>query len=283
LHTSQPGVSRQLLALADELGVALFRHQGKRLVGLTPAGEEILRTGTRILDDVQHISDIAARHAVGDAATLVVVSSRHAASRRVREAVQGFRADWPGIGLRLLEEEPQRALRLLLDGEAQVAVLPEDRERDERLAYVPLERWSLTLVVPRGHALLAAPMPSLARLAEHPVCCYEPSAPSRQVVDETFLQAGLETPVAYALGSSAAILDYVDGGLGIGIVAAGAFDALRWPGLACLDAGRLFPSLVTSLVVSRRGPPPEPVLALAALLAPEIGRARIERAIVQAM
>lgn len=272
-----------MLALADELGVALFRHQGKRLVGLTPAGEEILHAGARILGDVQYIRDIAARHALGDAATLVVVSSRHAASRRVRQAVRGFRAEWPGIGLKLLEEEPQRALRLLLDGEAQIAVLPEDRERDERLAYVPLERWSLTLVAPRGHALLAAPAPPLARLAEHAVCCYEPSAPSRRVVDEAFRLAGLDSPVAYSLGSSAAILDYVDSGLGIGIIAAGAFDPGRWPGLACLDASGLFPSLVTSLVIPRRVALAEPVLALAGLLAPELGRAHVEHAIARAL
>jgi DNA-binding transcriptional LysR family regulator len=267
-----------LLALGDELGVELFRHQGNRLVGLTEPGAMIADITTKILDDVGRIRDIAAAQSRPDADHLVVVASRHAAGNRVRRAVLDFRTQAPAVALRLCEENPLIARAMLVSGAADIGILPEQDEAGAALSSLPIDQWTLSVVVPTGHPLVRTPRLTLELLGQYPICSYERGAASRQAVDTAFSRVGLDSPVHFSLGSSADILDYIASGAGVGIVATGAFESSRHPDLCALDTVDLFPALTTAVVINGNAPLRGSVVDFIGVLAPEIDRDSIERA-----
>ncbi|MCF7984023.1 MAG: LysR family transcriptional regulator [Thiohalocapsa sp.] len=279
LYTSQSGVSKQLIALADELGVDLFRHEGKRLVGLTEPGERIAPIASRILLDAQRIRDIAGRHAQLQTAQLAIAASRHAATHLLHDAMIRFRAIAPDMRLRVSEEEPGRALALVASGDMDIGIVPGPARGDANLAYFPIEHWLLAAVVPEGHPLLAAEPVTLRELAEWPICCYERGSASRQVVDDAFRRQGLPSPVSFELASSNRILDYVATGAGVGIVARMAFELTDHRCLRALDIGDVLPRLTTSAVLRRGLPVRTPVCDFLAELIPDLDRETVERAL----
>ncbi len=266
LYTAQSGVSKQLQALADELGVELFQREGKRLVGLTEAGQRIHTLAERMLADAEAIRAIGRRARSDDKSRLHVVATRHAASTRVRNAVLEFQRQQPKVALHISEEAPEVACRMTLSGEAQLGVVPESHAIDKQLRAIPLERWQLAVVAPVGHWLLAEPEITLEMLAECPIGCYERGAASRQQVDAAFERAGLISPVVFELISSDKILDYVESGACVGIVADSALEPERRPSLRRLEAEHLFPPLTTSIIVRRSGTPSLPATDFIALL-----------------
>lgn len=272
LFTSQPGVSRQLQDLAAELGVELFRHQGKRLIGLTEAGAEIAAIAQDVLRDVQRLQAVAEAHASGGRSRLTIVTSRHAAKHLLADALTRCRDALLGIEVQVCEEDPARAVELLLAGGAQVGVLVEPAERNGDLWYQEVESWGLLLVVPEGHPLTLLPELTLPALACFPVCSYEPRSASRQVIERTFAASGLESPITIALGSTPLILEFVERGVAVGLVAASGFDPDVHPTLFGVRVDHLFRPLSTELVLPRRGRLPEFVYRFARLLAPGVTR-----------
>ena len=278
LHTSQPGVSRQLRDLASELGVDLFRHQGKRLVGLTRAGAEISEVVESLIRDVKRVKSIAASHAIAEQGDLTIVVTRHAAANRLQQALVRSQTAPVRRRVRVVEGDPDVAIAKLRSGDASLGILTEPAERDPDLLYFPLDRWGLLLAVPQDHPLARLPEVTLESVARYPCCSYEDSARSRQVVEDAFRAAGLTSPVAFSLGSSEKILDYVEAGVGIGIVASAAFVPEQHPTLRALDASHLFRRLTTELVLPRWAPLSKEVLNLVRLLDSTLTRARIEAA-----
>ncbi|MBK1701751.1 LysR substrate-binding domain-containing protein [Thiococcus pfennigii] len=276
LHTSQPGVSRQLQYLADELGVDLFEHQGKRLVGLTAPGREIAELVADILCRVQRISEVAGVHAAGQRGDLIVVASRHAAGRHLHEAIIRFHDERPALGVRVSEEDPLQALAMVTNGEADLGVLTEPTERHADLICIPIEEWRLVLVAPRDHPLCWLGAITLEALAGHPLCTYERTAASRRVIDEAFRREGLSAPIAFALGSSDLILQYVERGAGAGIIGESAFDASEHPNLVGLDVSHLFRPLTTNVVLRRSPHPSDQVCRFVRLLAPSFDATRLD-------
>lgn len=256
LFTSQPNVSRQLQELAEELGVDLFQHQGKRLTGLTNAGREIDELVADVLHDIERIRDVADAHATGQRGDLVVVATRHVAATRLHTAIIRFRNEMPALEVRICEEEPRYAVKMLRSGEAHLGILAELAERHADLMYLPIDEWRLTLVAPEDHAICAADQVTLETLASYSLCAYERTAISRQVVDEAFRDAGIDDPIAFSLGSSETILQYVTEGAGIGLVGEAAFDPARHPGLRKIDISHLFRSMTTDIVLPRHTRPP---------------------------
>jgi LysR family transcriptional regulator, cys regulon transcriptional activator len=278
LYTSQPGVSRQLQDLATELGVDLFRHQGKRLIGLTPVGAEIAEVAAEVIRNMKRIKEIADAYSTGEQGDLVIVATRHAAATRLQDALVRSQSTAPRLRVRVFEEEPGVAAAKLRSGDASLGVLTEPPQRHPDLLYFPIEHWGLLLAVPRDHPIASLPAVSLETLAQYPCCSYEGSARSRQVLDEAFRAAGLKSPVAFSLGSSDKILDYVEAGVGPGIVGASAFVPEQHPNLRAMDVSNLFRSLTTDLVLPRRQQLSKEVYRLIRLLDPTLTRARIEAA-----
>ncbi len=278
LYTSQPGISRQLQELADELGVDLFRYQGKRLIGLTEPGREIAAIADKVLQDVARIRQVADAHAVGQRGGLVVVATRHAAEHRLHDAMIRFRERMPALPVRISEEDPVTASTMLRTGDAHVGVLSEPPERHPDLVYFPIEQWRLLLVVPQDHDLCRQRDITLELLAGCTICSYERRATSRHVIDEAFRRRELEPAIPFALGSSATILQYVESGAGIGIIGESAFDPASYPTLKGLDVKHLFRPLTTDIVLLRKATPPTHVYEFMRILDPSLTQTLIEEA-----
>jgi DNA-binding transcriptional LysR family regulator len=279
LFTSQPGVSRQLQALADELGVDLFTHHGKRLVGLTEPGQEIAVLVARVIRDVQRIEEVADSHVNAERGGLVVVATRHAASNRLRDTLMRFCETMPALKVRVFEEEPGSASAMLRAGSADIGILSESPERDPELLYFPIETWRLLLVVPKDHALNRGTEVSLETIARYQICSYERTAHSRRIVEDAFRVAGMTAPIAHALGSSAPILQYVERGIGIGIVGEASFEQESHPNLRGIDVDHLFRSMTTDVVLPRKSRLRKSVCGFLDVLAPDLSCVMIANAL----
>ncbi|MET0509749.1 MAG: CysB family HTH-type transcriptional regulator, partial [Burkholderiaceae bacterium] len=251
LHTSQPGVSRRIRELEEELGVDLFIRAGKRLTSLTKVGERVLP----IIEDMLHGAENlrrAGHEFVREAEGPLTIAATHSQARyALPDAVQEFRLRYPKVRLALQQGSPQQIAEMLLAGEADVGIATEALADYEALVALPCYRWTHCAIVPPGHPLLDGQALTLDRLAEFPIVTYSPNYTGRTHIDEAFAAAGLEPDVVLTAMDADVIKTYVQLGLGVGIVASIAFDDERDPALRSLDAGHLFAINMTKLAVRR--------------------------------
>ncbi len=252
LHTSQPGVSRQIRELEDELGIELFVRVGKRLTGLTEPGEQVLPVIERLLQEAENLKRAADDFAQAGSGRLRIAATHSQARYALPPAVRDFRAHHPDVSLHLQQGSPQQIARLLLDGEADVGIATEALAQYPELVALPCYRWTHSVVVPPGHPLLDEAQPlTLARLAQFPIVTYEPGYTGRSHIDEAFAAAQLAPHIVLSAMDADVIKTYVELGLGVGIVAAIAFDEERDRHLRALDARHLFEDNMTRLAVRR--------------------------------
>ena len=255
LHTSQPGVSRQIRELEQELGIELFVRAGKRLTGLTEPGKTALPIIERLLveaDNVRRAGEDFARSGEG---TLTIAATHSQARYALPTAVRDFLGRHPDVGLHLHQGSPKQIARQLLDGEADIGIATEGLADCEDLVALPCYRWTHVVIVPRQHALAeeqrrGVPL-TLQRLASFPLVTYEPGYTGRGHIDDAFGHLGIEPEVVLSAMDADVIKTYVELGLGVGIIAAIAYDAQRDPGLAAIDARHLFATNVTRLAIRR--------------------------------
>lgn len=250
LHTSQPGVSRQIRELEEELGLELFVRVGKRLTGLTEPGAQVLPVIERLLQEADNLRRAADDFAQADRGRLRIAATHSQARYALPPAVRDFRAHHPDVSLHLQQGSPQQIARLLLDGEADVGIATEALAHYPELVALPCYRWTHAVVVPPAHPLLDGPL-TLARLACFPIVTYEPGYTGRSHIDEAFAAAGLQPQIVLSAMDADVIKTYVELGLGVGIVAAIAFDEERDRHLRAVDARHLFADNMTRLAVRR--------------------------------
>jgi len=251
LHTSQPGISRQIRELEDELGVALFVRAGKRLTGLTEPGRELLPVVERMLLDAQNLRSVAVDHLHGESGTLSVAATHSQARYALPTAVRDFRATHPQVRLHLHQGSPAQIVQMLRDGTADIGIASRAIDEHEDLVAMPCYRWTHCVVVPPGHALLDGEL-TLARLAGHPLVTYDQGYTGRGSIDDAFARAGLAMHVVLSAMDADVIKTYVELGLGVGVLASIAFDEQRDAPLRAIDARQIFP-INTTLVGLRRG------------------------------
>ncbi|WP_457427973.1 CysB family HTH-type transcriptional regulator [Roseateles sp. P5_E7] len=250
LHTSQPGVSRQIRELEDELGIELFVRVGKRLTGLTEPGEQVLPVIERLLQEAENLKRAADDFAQAGSGRLRIAATHSQARYALPPAVRDFRAHHPDVSLHLQQGSPQQIARLLLDGEADVGIATEALAQYPELVALPCYRWTHSVVVPPDHPLLDGPL-TLARLAQFPIVTYEPGYTGRSHIDDAFAAAQLTPHIVLSAMDADVIKTYVELGLGVGIVAAIAFDEERDRFLRAIDARHLFEDNMTRLAVRR--------------------------------
>jgi LysR family cys regulon transcriptional activator len=251
LHTSQPGVSRQIRELEDELGVEIFVRVGKRLTGLTSAGERVLPWVEKLLLDAENLQRAGDDFRLGDAGVLSIAATHSQARFALPSAVHDFRATHPRVQLQLHQGSPAQVAQMLLSGVADIGIASHALAEAGELAALPCYRWSHSVVVPPGHPLLDAPL-TLERLAQFPVITYEAGFTGRGSIDDAFSRAGLRPQVVLSAMDADVIKTYVELGLGVGIIAAIAFDEQRDAHLRAIDARQLF-AINTTMVGVRRG------------------------------
>jgi len=252
LHTSQPGISRQIRELEDELGIEIFVRAGKRLTGLTPPGESVLPIVERLLLDCENLRRAGDEFSSQSSGQLSIAATHSQARYALPAVVRDFRQLYPQVTLHLHQGSPKQVAEMLLSGEADIGVATEALAHYEQLVALPCYRWTHSVIVPPGHELLGHEGPlTLQQLARHPIITYETGYTGRTHIDEAFGRAGLKPSVVLSAMDADVIKTYVELGMGVGIVASIAFDAERDRTLRAIDAGDLFEVNLTRLAIRR--------------------------------
>ena len=278
LHTSQPGVSRQIRELEDELGVEIFQRRGKRLTGLTEPGRAVAAAIERVLLETDNLRHAAKEFAGRDVGSLTVAITHTQARYALPRVVAAFRKRYPKVHLSLLQGNPQNLARMVIRGEADIAIATEALAHFPELVALPAYDWHHCVVVPVGHPLAKVKALTLAALARYPIVTYSPEFTGRSRINDAFAQAGLTIDVVLTAIDSDVIKTYVELGLGIGIIAAMAFNPRRDTGLRALDAGQLFGTHTTRVAVKRGAYLRDYAYRFIELFAPKLTQRAIEQA-----
>jgi LysR family cys regulon transcriptional activator len=283
LHTSQPGVSRQIRELEEELGIALFGRAGKRLTGLTEPGKLVMPIIERLLQEADNLRRAGDDFARSDQGALTIAATHSQARYALPAAVRDFRERRPQVQLHLHQGTPQQVARMLLDGEADIGIATEALAQYDELLALPCYRWTHTVVVPPGHPLAdeaaAGQGLTLQRLAQFPLVTYESGYTGRSHIDEAFAKAGLAPDIVLVAMDADVIKTYVELGLGVGIVAAIAFDDERDLHLRAIDARHLFAANMTRLAIRRGAWLRDYVFDFITTFAPPLTKALVQRAL----
>lgn len=279
LHTTQPAISRQIRELEQELGVEIFTRRGKRLTGHTSAGREIAVIVERLLQEQANLRTAAADFRQRDAGELVVATTHTQARYALPHVVAQFRKKFPRVKLAFHQAEPQRIVDAVRSGEADIGIATESLARATDLLSFPCYTWNHVVVVPAGHPLAEQKRPTLQDLARYPIVTYEVIFTGRPHIDEAFARAGVQPDIVLTALDSDVIKTYVREGLGIGIIAAMAFDERTDNDLRVLDAAHLFASNVTRLAIRRGVELRSYCYDFIELFAPTLTRATITQAL----
>ncbi|MBB3177440.1 CysB family HTH-type transcriptional regulator [Variovorax sp. Sphag1AA] len=278
LHTSQPGVSRQIRELEEELGIELFVRAGKRLTGLTEPGGHVLPIIERMLMESSNLR-LAGQEFVARQTGLLSVAATHSQARyALPVAVQEFRAQFPDVKLHLHQGSPKQIAQMLLEGEVDVGIATEALGDYPQLVALPCYRWTHSVVVPPGHPLLNEPL-TLDALAKHPLITYDTGFTGRTRIDRAFEERGLAPNIVLTAMDADVIKTYAQLGMGVGIVAGIAYEAERDTQLRALDAGELFGIHLTKLAVRRGSYLRGYVHAFIESFAPTLSRETVEKAL----
>jgi LysR family cys regulon transcriptional activator len=281
LFTSQPGVSRQIRELEEELGVEIFERNGKRLTGLTDPGKGILQIIDRLLLEAENLQQASQEYSGVKSGTLTVATTHTQARYVLPKVVQAFRAAFPDVRIALQQSSPEHIAEWVLSGKADIGIATEGLSQFEDLISFPCYRWNHVIVVPDGHPLAAHAKVSLQDLAAYPLITYDVGFTGRSHIDDAFKQAGIATDIVLTAMDSDVIQQYVALGLGVGIVASMAIEKSNGKGLKALDATHLFAPNVTRLAVRRGAYLRSYTYDFILQFAPELKRADIESALTK--
>jgi LysR family cys regulon transcriptional activator len=251
LYTSQSGVSKHIKDLEDELGVELFVRKGKRLLGLTEPGRELVGIVERILLDTQNIKKLGEQFSNKDQGQLVLATTHTQARYALPRVITAFKKQFPKVHLVLHEASPREIVSMLRDGQADSGIATEALQEASELATFPFYSWYHGVVVPAGHPLEKSGALTLEALAEYPIITYQQGFTGRGRIDKAFEKARLEPDIVMTALDADVIKAYVKLDLGIGIIASMAFDDAD-TSLCLLEAKHLF-DINTSLIAVRRG------------------------------
>ncbi|KFK94297.1 MULTISPECIES: HTH-type transcriptional regulator Cbl [unclassified Serratia (in: enterobacteria)] len=240
LFTSQSGVSRHIRELEEELGIEIFIRRGKRLLGMTEPGKELLIVAERILNEANNIRRLAEVFSNNDAGQLHIATTHTQARYSLPGVIKEFRALYPRVRVVLNQGSPEEIVAMLAAGEADIGIASERLMNDESLAAFPYYHWHHAILVPEGHQLAHQPQVTLEMLSTLPLITYRQGITGRSRLDEAFQIAGLTPDIALSAQDSDVIKTYVELGLGVGILADISFEQARDRGLVCLNAEHLF-------------------------------------------
>ena len=251
LFTSQPGVSRQIRELEEELGVDLFERNGKRLTGLTDPGKEALQIIERLLLEAENLQRAGETYSGKTTGTLSVAAT-HTQTRYVLPgAVQNFRAAYPHVRIALQQSAPEHIAEWVLSGKADIGIATEGLSRFDGLVSFPCYEWHHVIVVPEGHSLLQLKTVTLEALAAYPLITYDQGFTGRGHIDAAFQSQDIETDIVLTAMDSDVIQQYVTLGMGVGLVASMAVENNLSPNLRAIQANHLFATNVTRVAVRR--------------------------------
>jgi len=274
LHTSQPGISKQIRLLEDELGVEIFVRNGKRVVAVTPPGEAILAIAQRILQEADNLKQAARDFTEQDSGRLTIATTHTQARYALPAVIQRFTARYPKVKLGLIQGNPVQICQFALNGQADICIATEAIATFDELVMLPCYGWNRCVIAPPGHPILKE-----KTLTEYPIITYDFAFTGRSRINRAFETRGLKPNVVLTAIDSDVIKTYVALGLGIGILAKMAFDPDRDQNLRALDASHLFESSTTRIGIPRNTYLRGYVYDFIEMFAPHLARKTIDDAV----
>jgi LysR family cys regulon transcriptional activator len=251
LYTSQPGISKQIKLLEDELGIEIFVRNGKRIVAVTEPGKAVLEIAQRMLHDMENLKQAAEEFQAQGSGNLTIATTHTQARYALPPVVKQFIKRYPGVKLGLHQGSPTQIAEQLLSGEANIGIATESLSQYEELVTLPCYEWHHCLVVPPKHPLLDEKKLTLAKIAQYPIITYDFAFAGRGKINNAFAAAGVEPNIALSAIDADVIKTYVELGLGIGILADIAFIPERDRHLRMIPTGNMFKPNITKLAIRR--------------------------------
>ncbi|MDR9439287.1 MAG: HTH-type transcriptional regulator CysB [Halomonas sp.] len=251
LFTSQPGISKQIRLLEDELGVEIFARSGKHLTRVTPAGQAIIELAGQVLRLTENIKEVAQEHSDERRGSLAIATTHTQARYALPPVISDFTQKYPDVALHMQQGTPKQIAQMVSDGQADFAIATESLELFNDLVLLPCYRWNRCVLVPQGHPLAEMESLTLEALADYPLVTYVFGFTGRSQLDDAFRAQGLTPNVVLTAADADVIKTYVRLGMGVGIVAHMAVDAEHDTDLVALEAGHLFASSTTKIGIRR--------------------------------
>ena len=247
LYTSQPGISKQVRMLEDELGIQIFHRSGKHLTEITPAGRAIISKAGEVLDEIEKVRKIAQEFADPDRGTLSVATTHTQARYVLPPIIRKFIGRYPDVALHMHQGTPMQISELASKGMVDFAIATEALELFDNLIMMPCYLWNRSVIFPHDHPLSKVRKPTLEHIAEFPIVTYVFGFTGRSQLDQAFNARGLTPRVVFTASDADVIKTYVKLGLGVGIVASMAFDPALDKELQALDVSHLFEASTTKI------------------------------------
>ncbi|QJQ95399.1 MULTISPECIES: HTH-type transcriptional regulator CysB [Halomonadaceae] len=251
LFTSQPGISKQIRLLEDELGVEIFARSGKHLTRVTPAGQAIIELAGQVLRTAENIKQVAQEHSDERRGSLSIATTHTQARYALPPVIRDFTRKYPDVALHMQQGTPKQIAQMVSEGQADFAICTESLELFNDLILLPCYRWNRCVLVPHDHPLAKVQPLTLEALAEYPLVTYVFGFTGRSQLDDAFRAHGLTPNVVLTAADADVIKTYVRLNMGVGIVAHMAIDPEADSDLTVLDASHLFASSTTKIGIRR--------------------------------
>ena len=278
LFTSQPGVSKAIIELEEELGVDIFTRHGKRIRGLTEPGRLVLQSVELIMQEIESLKRIGKEYAAHDSGSFTIATTHTQARYMLPKVVQAFMQKYPKVRLSLLQGNPKQIADMVKSDQADLAIATEAITTIDGLITLPAYQWEHVVVAPPDHPLFKSRAISLEEIASYPIITYDAAFAGRSKIDHAFGLRSLKPDVLLEAIDADVIKTYVELGMGIGIIAGMAYDAERDRGLRAIPVGHLF-GMNTSRVAIKQGAYLRSyVYTFIELLTPTLNRKMVESA-----
>ena len=249
LFTSQSGISKHIKDLEDELGIELFVRKGKRFLGLTDPGKELIQIAERMLLDAKNIKKLADQFSQSDHGQLTIATTHTQARYALPEVIRQFKNAFPKVHLAIHQGSPNEIVDMLKKGEADIGIATESISQIAELVTFPFYNWHHAIIVPKGHALENKKDVTLEEIAEYPLVTYHEGFTGRKSIDEAFHKKNLSPDIVISALDADVIKTYVELDLGIGIIASMAYQKDRDTKLSLVDSEKLFSNNTTHIAI----------------------------------
>ncbi|TFW35014.1 CysB family HTH-type transcriptional regulator [Massilia horti] len=278
LFTSQPGVSKAIIELEEELGVDIFTRHGKRIRGLTEPGRLVLQSVELIMQEIDSLKRIGKEFAAHDSGSFTIATTHTQARYTLPKVVQAFAQKFPKVRLSLLQGNPKQIADMVKNDQADLAIATESIAAVDGLITLPCYQWEHMVVVPPDHPLLKSKAVSLEEISHYPLITYDSAFAGRSKIDHAFSLRELKPDILLEAIDADVIKTYVELGMGIGIIAGMAFDPERDRNLRAIPVGQLFGMNVSRVAIKQGAYLRSYIYTFIELLAPSLNRKMVESA-----
>ncbi|MDY7537429.1 CysB family HTH-type transcriptional regulator [Undibacterium sp. RTI2.1] len=277
LFTSQPGVSKAIIELEEELGVDIFTRHGKRIRGLTEPGREVLKSVELIMQEIDGLKRIGKEYAAQDTGSFTIATTHTQARYALPKVVQAFMQKYPKVRLSLLQGNPKQIAEMVMRDQADLAIATEAIAGIDGLISFPCYQWEHMVVVPPDHPLLKTKNITLEEIAHFPLITYDSAFAGRSKIDHAFEIRSLKPDILLEAIDADVIKTYVELGMGVGIIAGMAFDTERDKDLRAIPVGHLFGMNVSRVAVKQGAYLRSYIYTFIELMTPTLNRKLIDQ------